>query len=174
MLMMTTAALAKPNPQPNDRPRRKVSQKQLDAMAKHAKRDTVSWQHLLTGLWLSGLRFSEAVVACGCGLRLWLAVVACGCGLRLWLAVVACGCGLRFSEAALLSWDNCRSSRVTELIRERPIQDVADWMGHGVETLLKHYAQIVKQQRASASRGVSVLGASRANRRKRSKRRSSH
>jgi len=58
------------------------------------------------------------------------------------------------------SWDNLRASRCVELMSVKPMSElpeIAEWMGHSVDTLLRHYAQIVKEQRATAAAGESVL-----------------
>ncbi|MGC3970995.1 MAG: site-specific integrase [Pirellulales bacterium] len=49
-------------------------------------------------------------------------------------------------RAGVTTWpktfQNLRSTRATELIDKYPIQNVAEWMGHAPEMLLKHYAQL--------------------------------
>ena len=48
-------------------------------------------------------------------------------------------------RAGLKPWpklfQNCRSSRETELVAEYPIQTVCRWLGHGVQVAVRHYLQ---------------------------------
>ncbi len=53
---------------------------------------------------------------------------------------------------------NCRSSRITELVQKAgqdfSIFDVACWMGHSPQTMLKYYAQVSSEARRRAAVGV--------------------
>lgn len=66
-------------------------------------------------------------------------------------------------RAGLKPWPrlfhNLRSSMETELLEKAPIQAVAQWMGHGTQVMLRHYAQTIEEHFDRVTKGGANSGA---------------